>query len=424
MRKTIAKYLLVLFIVFITMSASPQPNFNDSIEAYNYWGKRGIIEVVYSYMQDYLETHPNASADKRGMEAYCEKFIKGVDSKSKVDIDNDFKELNDFLSNNSWATTAKKMVSPLGERLEKKQELDIYLFTIFETNSHSYLQVVQNIVTNYTQSVQKFQALNPVNDTANGAEISPSTPELPRDKALIDYQWLIPAFIFGLVLGILFLYYYSKHKVLFILNSEKHEYNRILKEKGSNPLFFKFLSFIEILKNKKNEYKSSSEKKISEEQFGLLNQEIADLKSKNIELVEENIELGFIIENLKLKRTSGNNEINNQDESPNIKKTLFFSIPEVDGTFKTESAKDFKEQDSFYKVELITNTNGNISFLSGDFDLRAIENIDYYLNPVCEIQNIANRAFAKKVVMIDHGTIVQKRDDLWQIINKIKIKLV
>ena len=420
MRKKIAKYLILLFIAFITIPAWSQPNFNDSIEVYDYWGKRGIVQVIYSYMQDYLATHPNASDEKRGMEAYNKKFIKGIDNISKNDIENDFEDLSDFLSNNGWPTTAKKMVSPLEERLEKKQKLDSSFFSVFEAKGNNYIKKVQNIVTNYTQSVQKFRVKPPGDERP----IEPVPPPLPPQPPDNNYLWLITAFILGLVFGSLFIYYFSKHKVLFILKSEKYEYNRILKENGRNPLFFEFLSFIKILKNRKDEYKAVSEKIISEEQVVIFKQEIADLKSKNIELFDENIELGRKLENLKSNGTSDNNEIKNLSESPNLQKTLFFSIPELDGTFKTESAKDFKELDSFYKVELISNTNGNIYFLSGDFDLRAIENIDYYLNPVCEVQNIANRAIAKKVEMVNHGTIVLKRDDSWQINNKIKIKLV
>jgi len=427
MRQVINKLLALLFIALISLPAWSQPDFNDSTEVYNYWGKRGIVEVVYSYMQDYIATNQKASAEKKGMDAYNEKFIKGIENRSLTDIENDFKGLNDFLSNNSWSSTAKKMASPLKERLEKKQLLNSSFFSVVELHSQGYTQTVQIILNNYNKSIQKFKVkpagiiTPPISNPNITPENLPTVP--PPNITFISYLWIIAIFILGFVIGGFLIYYYSKHKVLSILNSEKHEYNRILKENNNYPLFFKFISFIEILKNRKDEYKSGLDKKTPVEQVANFKQEIADLKSKNKELLVKNIELGQKLENFKLEGRSGTNEPKDPNGGANNYKTFFYSIPEVDGTFKTENAKDYNEHDSFYKLELISNTNGNIYFLSGDFDLRAIENIDYYLNPVCEVQNIANRTFAKKVEMINHGTIVLKGDS-WQINNKIKIKLV
>jgi hypothetical protein len=427
MRKIINKHIALLLIVCASLPAWSQPNFKDSIEAYHYWGKRGIIQVVYLYMQDYLATNPKDSVLKKGMYAYDEKFIKGIENKSTTDIEKNFKDLSYFLLNNSWSTTEKKMVLPLKKKLDKKQILDSTFFSVFKVHSLAYIKTTTTIINNYNTSIQKFKIKHGVNMQSTLANSNNTHEDLQAihspNKTFLSYLWIIAIFVLGFVIGGLLIYHYTKNKVLTILKSEKYEYERILIEVTHNPLFFRFIHFIEILKKRKDEYKSDSENRIQGEQFVNLKQEIVNLKSKNDELLNENIILGQKLEELNLKGTSGYNKKKNPDESSNNLKTLFYSIPEIDGTFKLESAKDFKEQDSFYKLELISNTNGNIYFLSGDFDLRAIENIDYYLNPVCEVQNIGNRAFAKKVEMINYGSIVLKGGS-WQINDKIKIKLV
>ena len=119
-------------------------------------------------------------------------------------------------------------------------------------------------------------------------------------------------------------------------------------------------------------------------------------------------------------------QASNSIEDSNNKIEFFFTIPENDGSFKAANAKNNKEIDCFYKIELEKRgQTGKLEFISGDYDLRALDNIDYYLNPVCEIQNIADRKNARKIQLISHGTIIKSGDN-WKIDekNKVKIKLV
>jgi len=57
--------------------------------------------------------------------------------------------------------------------------------------------------------------------------------------------------------------------------------------------------------------------------------------------------------------------------------------------------------------------------------MRALDNIDYYLNPVCDIINISERMNARKISVINSG-IVLKIGASWKIEanNKVKIKLI
>jgi len=90
------------------------------------------------------------------------------------------------------------------------------------------------------------------------------------------------------------------------------------------------------------------------------------------------------------------------------------------------NAKSVQEIDCYYKIEPDKSGQyGRLYFISGNYDMRALDNIDYYLNPVCEIQNIINRTNARKIVMTATGVVV-RRGDHWKVeeSNKVKIKLV
>lgn len=428
MKRSINKPLLILLLVFVSIQIWAQPTLGDSALVSNYWKKRGVIEVVYASMQDFLTINPTALAEKKGMDAYLDKYIKRIDYKSIPDIERDYEGLSDFLVNNNWKSTAKKLFSPLKERIDKKAELDYDFFSVINAPGDSCLKIQQSIINKYLVAIKEFKKIPdesmPNIMTNNGSGVSSGLPSRSSyTKSSIYDLWHILAFIAGLIIGGILVYFNLKRKVLSIFKSEKKEYKSILNKNGRKPFIFTFLSIIEILKYSKDEYKSPLEKMTTVDQLDILKHEITELKGKNKELFDENIGLGQKIEKLTLKSELGHNKTKSLNESSNIQKNLFYNIPEIDGSFKIESAKDFKDQDSLYKLEIISNTNGNIFFLSGDYDLRAIENIDYYLNPVCEVQNIANRDFAKKVEMVNKGTILLN-GDLWKIKDKIKIKLV
>ena len=52
----IFKYTLLFFLlVGLFKPAMAQPTLKDSTAAYHYWAHRGIVEMVYAYMNDYTE---------------------------------------------------------------------------------------------------------------------------------------------------------------------------------------------------------------------------------------------------------------------------------------------------------------------------------------------------------------------------------
>ena len=46
----------MIILLGIVQTTFAHPEFKDDNEVYNYWAKRGIIEAIYAYMQDYKST--------------------------------------------------------------------------------------------------------------------------------------------------------------------------------------------------------------------------------------------------------------------------------------------------------------------------------------------------------------------------------
>ena len=65
------------------------------------------------------------------------------------------------------------------------------------------------------------------------------------------------------------------------------------------------------------------------------------------------------------------------------------------------------------------------SYISGTQDKRAINRLDSYLKPVCDIDNIINAENASKIEVLKNGKVI-KIADSWVIDtnHKVKIKLV
>ncbi len=103
---------------------------------------------------------------------------------------------------------------------------------------------------------------------------------------------------------------------------------------------------------------------------------------------------------------------------------LYFTIPEMDGSFSVEKGTANPDDRKHYRVVCEEKKDtGELHFISGPYDLKAIENIDYYMIPVCEVLNIAERSNANKVIQEKAGTVV-KISGSWVTDKKIKVKLV
>lgn len=241
-----------------------------------------------------------------------------------------------------------------------------------------------------------------------------------------DWMWIVIGFLPGVIAGGILVYLYSRSGIYSILATEKYKYlNNLKQDTGQHLLvrkYFKYIGVVAKLKQSKDQKKDIIENS---------NREMGHLKRLVEKLTKENGRLEEIIAELKITSDNQASARNQPDGDPgrsfrSNKTEIYFTIPEGDGSFKSVNAKNGQDIDCFYKiVPDKSGQKGKLYFISGDYDLRALDNIDYYLNPVCEIQNISDRTYARKISMTDPGSVV-KQGDIWIIEenSKVKIKLV
>jgi len=105
------------------------------------------------------------------------------------------------------------------------------------------------------------------------------------------------------------------------------------------------------------------------------------------------------------------------------KKTIYFSIPNEDGSFNMSHSKLTKENMCFYKINFAENSNnGELEFISGENDRRAINRLDAYIKPVCSMENYENRENASKVKLIESGEVYLSGEN-WNINPNKKVKV-
>ena len=85
-----------------------------------------------------------------------------------------------------------------------------------------------------------------------------------------------------------------------------------------------------------------------------------------------------------------------------------------------------EDERKLYKIVYEDNSNeGKLYFLEGKLDVRAINNFDSHLEPVCDIENFENRSNATRIQLINNG-VVKFMNDKWTIVpnKKVKIRLI
>ena len=264
------------------------------------------------------------------------------------------------------------------------------------------------------------------------------------------WVWIAGGTLLGFIAGAALIYIFTRAKIFSILSNEKRKYLNNLNYDSEQTLFVrKFFSHIGIVAMLKKSKDDKSEIILKK------NLEIRELKERNEDLRAEYAQKEKALKNRQVINESplspgapqasqpvrpgapqASQPVRPEapqasqpvrpEAVPPVKTGIFFTIPESDGTFKSVNAKSVQEIDCYYKIEPDKNGQyGRLYFISGNYDMRALDNIDYYLNPVCEIQNIINRTNARKIVMTATGVVV-RRGDHWKVeeSNKVKIKLV
>jgi hypothetical protein len=455
---------IVLFIIILTgfvQVSFAQIQFKDSTEVYNYWAKRGIIEATYAYMQDYIYTvgEEKAKAEIIGKDKYLEQFLKDIDSKNLLP---EFTQISTFLENNSWDGAEKKLFNPLVRNFENKKTLDGKFFNTTKPGSEDLVTVIpgqNNLNQNWNSKIDEILSIynesllslkkeepkvaesNPKpNNFENNqlqSEIKQSEVKSNRSPKPIPWKTFLldgSIFIIGILFGCILVFIITKNKIKSIVNEEdKRKYNDYLHAANNSPYLFGYLRVIYFLHKQKDKYKKDYEivnqnngSRVSE-----LEKKISQLEKEKKDLLDENIELGKKIEQesiLKDENQSESHSVRSQDFNyqPSKKITkLYFSMPESDGSFQLSNGEPSNDGKKYYRIEFEDlSTKGELFYLSGDRDQRAINRLESYLKPVCEIDNITNSSYATKIEVIKSGKVTLINDS-WVIDpeKKIKIKL-
>jgi hypothetical protein len=247
---------------------------------------------------------------------------------------------------------------------------------------------------------------------------------------MIWLNYLVSFLAGGLVTWLLARFY-----VLRILKREKNAYKKEMKH-SVRFWFLKPFPMIEVLKKHKDIYRIKEDKlDISlRETSRKLEKTVQQLKAQQNRaeaLEKENLKLRNLVKSFGNNPKSSTQEITRDENKKqpggnhrNRSVSLYFSIPEADGFFYAEKGEPVLDDRKFYRIIFSGESEkGEIHFVSGQYDRKAIENIDYYLFPVCEVENVAQRNNASMVIQKEAGSVI-KVSGKWIIDKKITVKLI
>lgn len=229
-------------------------------------------------------------------------------------------------------------------------------------------------------------------------------------------------FFIGAIVGYMFVFIISRIKIYEILRSERKKYLEDLQSEKKR-FVFRYLGLIYMLKKRKDEYKKKSEDHYSE---------IWNLRKKIEELASENAVFNQESQNnlnsIRLNRNTEVEEVDVVDVELGGPKNecWFFTIPEEDGKFFLSRGYKMYDDNKFYKIECDQNSKeGRLYLLPGIRYIKAIQKIDTFLRPVCEIQYTNDITSSSKIEIVAPGRVILS-NDYWIIdpANKIKIKII
>ena len=183
-------------------------SFEDSKQAYNYWSKRGIIEVVYAFMNDYIFTVTDINlpkkqikdckSEKNGLEKFRKKYIEKIDDKSIESINLDFNDLSNFLMTNNWGGTEKNLLQPLLENQKNSDPLNSEFFSTLKstgddksTNIPGYINKLINFNETVIRIVNSYEiAIKGINHSILTSMVifPPSVTIEPQDSFLFKVK--------------------------------------------------------------------------------------------------------------------------------------------------------------------------------------------------------------------------------------------
>lgn len=385
----------------ITISKHTENNRTDSLNRkdsiYKYWAIRSIIESTHAYMQDYLTTI-NTSKDKpeiKGIEVYYSKFIVSIE-KLKMN-DSTLNEVSKLLSENAWKNTEKRIFNVLRNKYIENKPLDSNFFKIDNSIKGGKIKL-DNYSAKTKECIEKYQnALETqFSQKEKSKKVRNESPNTDTARSKINTAKRTNNF----------LSYISKTRIIIGIIS-------ILISATIVLLVFKYLYNAEEIKR---------------------DPEITDLKKSETNIIESyketNVSQGDPQSKKEDPQKPGNKDITEEGftiiEKRTNKNELFFSIPEPDGSFRLNISNN-EQSMAYYKIITLENSQeGELVFISGTNDRRAINRMDSYLKPVCYIENPEDATRATSISMLQPGKVV-KDGDRWilkDVDSKIKIKLI
>ena len=434
----------LIFLIGITKIVFAQPQINDSIEAYNYWAHRGIIEMVYAYMNDYIETvgEPKANAEINGKNLYEQKFIIDIDKKALPS----FVDVSTFLSENNWNGAEKMLFQPLKKNFDNSVKLDAKFFVAKKPGSEDLITEIPGhinkktnwdkqqgkIISNYSSALNKLaerhETPEPVASQPIVEEKQNVSEPVNRYNKRSNVDWLkwskyFGIFMLGLLLGGSLVFFISKRKIYSILDFEKDKYLHDLRLSGKN-FIFKYIGLFYVLKQRKEDYKNKIDSKNGDKPDVLLKEQIETLKRENLKLKQINETATNQTKSVEDKKSSTQEW--DVEKPQKTKQKLFFSMPENDGRFIVDNGEPSNDGRKYFRIDFFEDSeNGELFFIPSERDKRAINRLESYLKPVCEIENIANAENATHIEFISPGKVIY-RNNSWIIESdkRVKIKLL
>lgn len=457
----------IIVLIGCVQVSFAQIQFKDSTEAYNYWAKRGIIELVYAYMDDYQSAKKTLSEkEKIGKIEFNAKFITPIVDVCDISTINDkFNSVSSFLldSKYDWKDCEKTVFQPLKKQFESLVQLesifnlkkkdkdgnDIPIDFIGDktgknlNKSKSWNEKISEISYNYNKSLSELLGKQKKpNDSKSeySSGIDNTKPEEDSIISFIQVSWktLIiygGILVIGIVIGSILIYSITRSRIMSIVNEgDERRYDDYSDASYNNPYLFGYLRVVYYLNKNKNSYKKDNEltKKNNVDRIAELEKNIFLLKKENKDLLEENIKLGQELDDESIKTSRAHSEHKNFKPESFVSQSatkkmanIYFSMPESDGSFKISNGEISNDGKKFFRIEFEESfTNGELFYLTGERDQRAINRLDSYLKPVCDIENITDSKNASRIELIHSGK-VYRFNDSWIIDseNKIKIKL-
>ncbi|MBZ9787600.1 hypothetical protein LB456_09045 [Psychroflexus sp. CAK57W] len=405
------------FIFFInTFSSISQNNFNNYTDLYNYWAKRSIVEATYAYIVDDTLQRKINESEKKGLYNFKTKYVNNADLRKDVDLN----EISAFLGNNSWSITNERIFSKLFNRFKKKDSLNRSFFDIeFIDNSYkNWNNKVDSLIKGYNEELNKLSTNKVIN--SNPTKTSRSRNQAIHNSYYYEFLYVLIFILIGFLAGFFTFYKYNKRQIKKIIGDKYLDY-----KSASNDIYlFGYLNAVAFLKDRKEDYKEEKKKlKVNKDlEIESLNEKLKRHQNKNIEISDSNEKVN--------KNNEDERAINKPVVLPEKKEVknniLFFTIPEGDGSFIKTNGEETYSGKNYFKISFEESSlKGDLFYISGQRDGRAINRLDTNLKPVCEIENISNASTANRVELIEKGKVTLQGEK-WVIDpnNKVKIRLI